>query len=83
MGELIKKNFEEFVLKTENDANEADAQDPEEENKKEKKERFDAHIYKKLSNDNGKKGDHMFFSLLCGVFDENIERVQNNFFKYM
>lgn len=57
MAEVIKKNFEEFVLKQENDAVEAENQDPEEEGKKEKKERFDAYIYRKLSNENGKKGE--------------------------
>ena len=83
MGEIIKKNFEEFVLKTENDAAEAENQDPEEENKKEKKEKFDAYVYRKLSNENGKRGDAMFFSLLCNVFDEDIGRVEKNFFKYI
>jgi len=51
--------------------------------KKEKKEKFDTYVYKKLQSENGKKGDEMFYSLLCSVFDEEIARVESNFNKYL
>lgn len=40
-------------------------------------------MYKKLQSENGKKGDEMFYSLLCSVFDEEIARVESNFNKYL
>ena len=49
MNEIIKKNFEEFVLKIENQIAEQDIEDAEEDkNQKKKEERFDVNAYRRL-----------------------------------
>ena len=84
MNEIIKKNFEEFVLKIENQIAEQDIEDAEEDkNQKKKEERFDVNAYRRLQRENGKHGSQMFYSLLCSVFDEDIGRVEKHFFKYI
>ena len=84
MNEIIKKNFEEFVLKIENSIAEQDIEnDEEDKNQKKKEERFDVYPYKRLQRENGKQGSQMFYSLLSGVFDEDIQRVEKYFFKYI
>lgn len=77
MSAMLKKNFEEFVIRQQNDNQERDPE--EEEDKQEKKEIFDLGVWKKLSFDNGKKPDQMFYRLLTQIFDEDITKVQ----KYM
>jgi hypothetical protein len=82
MGKLLKKNFEQYnskmSLDTDEPEDEAEDTKTEPEDKK-----FDLSLYDTLKSENGKSQASIFFSLLCKVFDEEIQKVDKHFLGYL
>lgn len=85
MCKKVKKNFEEFVLKKQNEVAEPADEDENEEAKEEKpkSEQFDLSLYRTINRKNGKSYEDIFYGLLLRVFDEDIQKVENHFEQYL
>ena len=85
MCKKVKKNFEEFVLKKQNEVAEPADDDENEETKDEKpkQEQFDLSLYRSINRKNGKAFEDIFYGLLLRVFDEDIQKVEKHFEQYL
>lgn len=76
----MKKNFEAFVSKKEQESNANDERDGDDEQNEEKKqEQHDFQIFKRCNLDHGRSYDNQFFTLLSQVFDEDMRKVEKFF----
>jgi len=88
MAKKVRKNFEEFVLKKQNEVAEPADDDENEETKEAKEEKprseqFDLSLYKTMNRKNGKSFEDIFYGLLLRVFDEDIQKVELHFESYL
>ena len=82
MGDLLKKNFEDFAMKKKM-SEEGNVEEEEGEDNKGKEIIPDLSMYEKFKTENGKTPSTIIFSLLCKIFDEDMNKVENYFHGYL
>jgi len=79
MGNMLKKNFENYA----NKKRMADEGMGEEEEEEKQEIEPDLSMYEKFKTENGKQPSLILFSLLCKIFDEDMQKVDNYFSGYL